>query len=92
LTVYANLAYLDAQYTRYPDAYVTEFGGFNAVGKYLDDAPRWALTVGGAYDVDLQAHGKVTFGVDYRWQSRIFFTPANAGVDGVNDYAEQQAA
>jgi iron complex outermembrane recepter protein len=92
LTVYANLAYLDARYTRYPSAYVTEFGEFNAAGKVLNNAPKWSFTVGGAYDFDLQRYGSASLGVDYRWQSREYFSAANNGVEGVTDYAEQQGA
>ncbi|HTV94908.1 MAG TPA: TonB-dependent receptor [Steroidobacteraceae bacterium] len=92
LTLYANLAWLHARYTSYPGAYVTAFGTFDATGKALNHAPDFTSVFGGTYTVQLANRGSVFFGVDYHWQSRMYFTPANQGVGDVTDYPEQQAS
>jgi iron complex outermembrane receptor protein len=92
LTLFGNLAYLDAQYTKYPNAFVTAFGEFDAARAYLNAAPKWAFSIGGEYTLDLGQSGRLAAGADYRWQSKIYFTPANNGVAGVSGYPEQQGA
>jgi iron complex outermembrane recepter protein len=93
LDLYANLAYLHARYTSFPNAYVGDFGTFDASGKALNYAPDWTATLGATYTFDLLGHGSGSeyLGVDYRLQSREFFTPANAGIGTVDDYPQQQA-
>jgi iron complex outermembrane recepter protein len=92
LTLYANLAWLHARYTSYPDAYVTAFNTFDATGKALDHAPDFTSAFGGLYTVPLGNLGSVFFGADYHWQSRMYFTPANQGIGAVTDYPEEQAS
>jgi iron complex outermembrane receptor protein len=92
LVLYANLAWLHARYTSYPDAYVTEFGTFDATGKALDHAPDFTTAFGGTYTVKVGNFGSIFFGADYHWQSRMYFTPANQGIGAVMDYPEQQAS
>jgi iron complex outermembrane recepter protein len=91
LDLYANLAYLHARYTSFPNAYVTGFGTFDASGKALNFAPDWSATLGATYNFDLlRGYGSEYLGVDYRFQSRVFFTPANDGVGPTTDYPQQQ--
>jgi iron complex outermembrane receptor protein len=90
LDVFANFAYLDAYYSSYPGARVTAFGPFNAAGKRLNSSPEFSMTLGGQYTYELGDTGSVYAGVDYHWQSTIYFTPANAGVGAVTNYAERQ--
>ena len=91
LMLYGNVAYLDAHYASYADAYVTEFGIFNAANKRLNDAPRFAFSVGASYDLDFNEYGDVAVGTDYRWQSTVYYSPANEGVGAISNYPEQQA-
>lgn len=90
LDLSANLAYLDAYYSSYPGATVTAFGPFNASGKRLNSSPEFTMTLGGVYTHEIGENGAVYVGVDYHWQSTIYFTPANGGVGGVTNYAERQ--
>lgn len=90
LQLTANIAYLDARYARYPTAYVTAFGTFDASDKRLNNAPKWSATLSADYSFDLAGHGKLFAGVDTHLQSTIYFTAANAGVGGVTDYGERQ--
>src|ERR1700761_8282852 len=53
IDLYANIAYLDAQYDSYPGAqFKASPTPFDASGKYLNDAPKWSFTVGGTYTYD----------------------------------------
>jgi len=90
LELTANAAYLDARYSRYPNAFVTTFGNFDASGNRLNNAPRWSATVGGSYTFDLAQSGKIAIGADAHLQSRVFFTAANDGVGLIHGYPEQQ--
>ncbi|ABQ69682.1 TonB-dependent receptor [Rhizorhabdus wittichii RW1] len=90
LELSANVAWLDAEYRRYPNAFVSSFGAFDASGKRLNNAPRWSATFGAAYSFDLAGSGKLTLGADAHVQSSIYFTAANDGVGAVSGYAEQQ--
>jgi len=92
LDLSATVAYLHARYTSFPNAYVTGFGTFDASGKALNFAPDWTATLSGTYNFDLlgAGHGSEFVGVDYHLQSRAFFTPANDGVGGVSNYAQEQ--
>jgi iron complex outermembrane receptor protein len=93
LDLYANVAYLHARYTSFPNAYVGDFGTFDASGKALNYAPDWTATLGATYTFDLLGGGRGSeyLGVDYHLQSQEFFTPANDGVGAVSDYPQQQA-
>ncbi|MES2498636.1 MAG: TonB-dependent receptor [Pseudomonadota bacterium] len=86
----ANVAWLDAEYRRYPNAFVSSFGSFDASGKRLNNAPRWSATFGAAYVFDLAESGRLSIGADAHVQSTIYFTAANDGVGAVTGYAEQQ--
>jgi iron complex outermembrane recepter protein len=90
LELFANVAYLDAHYLRYPNAYVQTFGNFDASGKTLNNAPRWSATFGANYLIPLTSSGTINLGVDAHVQSTVYFTAANDGVEGVTGYAEQQ--
>jgi len=90
LELTANVAWLDATYRRYPNAFVSSFGSFDAAGKRLNNAPRWSATFGAAYGFDLAGSGKLTIGADAHVQSTIYFTAANDGIGAVTGYAEQQ--
>ena len=90
LDLFANVSYLDARYRKYPSAFVTQFGNFDAGGKRMNNAPKWSATFGGAYTFDLGQGGSITAGVDAHVQSRVYFTTANDGVQGVTGYPEQQ--
>ena len=90
LELTANVAWLDAKYRDYPDAFVTTFGNFDASGNRLNNAPRWSATFGAAYTVELADAGKIVLGADAHVQSRIYFTAANNGLGAVTDYAEKQ--
>lgn len=90
LELTANIAYLDAKYRSYPDAFVTTFGNFDASGNRMNNAPRWSATFGAAYTVELAEAGKIVVGADAHVQSRIYFTAANNGLGAVTDYAEKQ--
>ncbi len=90
LELTANIAWLDARYTRYPNAYVTTFGTFDASGNRLNNAPTWSATFGANYTIDMAGSGAVNLGVDAHVQSKVYFTAANDGVGGVTNYAEQQ--
>lgn len=90
LDLYASIAYLDARYSDYDEAYVGAFGDFDASGKRLNNSPEWSGTVGGNYDWPLASYGVGFVGADFHYQTRKYFTPANGGVGGVDDYAEQQ--
>jgi iron complex outermembrane receptor protein len=90
LELTANISYLDAKYRRYPNAFVTTFGTFDASGNSLTNAPKWSATIGAAYKIDLNSSGAIDLGVDAHVQSRVFFTAANDGVGTVTNYPEQQ--
>jgi iron complex outermembrane receptor protein len=90
LELTANGAWLDAKYRRYPNAYVTTFGNFDAAGKRLNNAPQWSATFAATYTIDLDAAGKVQLGADAHVQSAVYFTAANDGIGAVNGYLEQQ--
>jgi iron complex outermembrane receptor protein len=90
LTLHANLAYLDARYREYLNAFVPTFGSFDASGMRLNNAPKWSATLGGSYEFDLGGSGRINAGADLHLQSRVFFTAANDGVNGVSGYPEQQ--
>lgn len=90
LDMFANLAWLDATYSRYPQAYSNQFGDFDASGKRLNNAPRWSAALGANYAWSLGERGDAFAGVDYHYQTEVYFTPVNDGVDGAEDYPEQQ--
>ncbi len=90
LQLFANVAYLDATYKSYPNAFVVTFGNFDASGKRLNNAPSWSATIGANYTVELGKSGSVELGVDTHLQSKVYFTAANDGVGGVSGYGEQQ--
>ncbi|WP_336951276.1 TonB-dependent receptor [Sphingobium aromaticivastans] len=90
--LFANVAYLDATYREYVNAFVPTFGNFDASGKRLNNAPKWSATVGGNYTLDLQGAGKVDVGADVHTQSKVYFTAANDGVGAVTNYPEQQGS
>ena len=90
LTFHANLAYLDARYREYLNAFVPAFGSFDASGNRLNNAPRWSSTLGAQYAIDLGNSGTIEIGADVHLQSKIFFTAANDGVGAVTGYPEQQ--
>lgn len=98
----ANLAYLDATYKNFTDASVGQLQ-FDASGKRLNNAPKWAGTIGAAYELGLADGSRIEFGADLRFQSKIYFTALNGGgkvVDNTNsanpvdrviaNYLEQQ--
>jgi len=91
LSLTGTLAYLDATYRRYPGAYTAVFGPFDATGKRLNNAPEWAFTLGTQYSFEA-AGGMAFLGADYKWQDRIYFSPANDGVGGTRGYLEQQGS
>lgn len=90
LQLTANIAWLDAEYRRYPNAFVTTFGAFDASGQRLNNAPRWSATLGANYTVELGTRGRVDIGADVHAQTTVYFTAANDGIGGVGDYREQQ--
>lgn len=90
LQLFANVAYLDAYYREYVNAFVPTFGTFDASGKRLNNAPRWSATFGGNYRFDLAEAGTLDLGLDMHTQSTVYFTAANDGVAGVSSYLEQQ--
>jgi iron complex outermembrane receptor protein len=95
IDLYANIAYLDAQYDDYPEAQA-KFGGvavpFDASGKYLNDAPKWSLTLGGTYTYDMASAGDVYLGIDFHFQTTQFFSPVNDGVNGISGYPAKQGS
>lgn len=90
LQLFANVAYLDAYYREYVNAFVPTFGTFDASGKRLNNAPKWSATFGGNYRLDLDEAGTLDLGADLHVQSEVYFTAANDGVGGVTSYLEQQ--
>lgn len=84
LSLSANLAYLDAKYKDFTGASVGKFE-FDASGKRLNNAPKWAGTVGAAYEHGLADGSRIEFGADLRFQSKIYFTALNGG-GSVTDY------
>src|SRR6185312_9552623 len=95
LDLYANIAYLDAQYDSYPAAQAKINGlpvPFDASGKYLNDAPKWSLTVGGTYTYDMAEAGDAYLGLDFHFQTTQFFSPVNDGVDGQSGYPAKQGS
>lgn len=91
LSLTGALSYLDATYRRYPGAYTAVFGAFDATGKRLNNAPEWSFMLGAQYSFEA-AGGTAFLGADYKWQDRIYFSPANDGVNGVSGYLEQQGS
>jgi len=91
LDLHATVAYLNARYQSFPQAFVNPFGTFDASGNALNQAPDWAYSAGATYTVGIGHLGSVYAGADYTGQSRVFFTPANNGVNGVTGYPQQQA-
>jgi iron complex outermembrane receptor protein len=91
--LYANIAYLDAQYDSYPGA---QFKGsptpYDASGKYLNDAPKWSITFGGTYTYDTETIGSFYGGLDYHFQTTEFFSPVNDGVNGISGYPGKQGS
>lgn len=102
LSLSANLAYLDAKYDDFTGASVGKLE-FDASGKRLNNAPKWAGTIGAAYELGLSDGSRIEFGADLRFQTTIYFTALNDGgpvVDNtvatapvlrtITDYAEKQ--
>lgn len=90
LTLNANVAYLDARYREYLNAFVPTFGSFDASGNRLNNAPAWSSMIGAIYSFDLGRAGAIDVGADVHLQSKIYFTAANDGVGAVTAYPEQQ--
>jgi iron complex outermembrane recepter protein len=82
----ANLAYLDATYKDFTDASVGNLK-FDASGKRLNNAPKWAGTIGAAYEHGLADGSRIEVGADLRFQSKIYFTALNGG-GNVMDYTD----
>jgi iron complex outermembrane receptor protein len=89
LSLSANLAYLDAKYKDFVGASVGQLE-FDASGKRLNNAPKWAGTLGAAYELAMSDGSRIELGADYRFQTTIYFTALNDGVGTVRDYLEQQ--
>jgi len=95
IDLYANIAYLDAQYDSYPKAQAKLNGlpvPFDASGKYLNDAPKWSFTVGGTYTYDTASIGDFYAGLDFHFQTTQFFSPVNDGINGISGYQAKQGA
>lgn len=90
LTLFGNIAYLDATYSDYPSAFSALLGPFDASDQRLNNAPEWAFTLGALYRVQLASSGELFIGADYHWQDEIYFSPINDGIGGVSGYLEQQ--
>jgi iron complex outermembrane recepter protein len=88
--LFANVSYLDATYSDYKGAYTNLFGPFDASGKTLNNSPEWSFAVGGTYTHNLGDLGEAYIGADVRYQSEVFFSAANEGVNGVTNYPQMQ--
>ena len=91
IDLHASIAYLDAQYASYPNAqFKASPIPFDASGKFLNDAPKWDFTIGGTYTYDIDTVGSLYAALDYHFQTTEFFSPANAGVNGITGYPGKQ--
>ncbi|MDB5576572.1 MAG: hypothetical protein JWR80_1748 [Bradyrhizobium sp.] len=70
LTLSGHLAYTDAVYDRYPNAFVDGLI-FDASGKPLTDAPRWTAGVSGQYERPLSATLTGFARIDWNYRSSI---------------------
>ena len=71
-------AYLDATYDRYVTARSTAPNlPLDLSGNTLNFAPKWMFTPALSYNTELSNGWHARFNIDYRWQSRIYFSAFN---------------
>jgi len=94
LDLFANVAYLNAYYSDYPNATFKLAGNsipFDASGNALNNAPRWTLALGGTYTYQTDGAGAFYIGADYHFQTKQYFSPVNDGEYGIVNLARQGA-
>jgi iron complex outermembrane receptor protein len=80
LNLNASLAYLDARYDVFFDQQVS------LEGKRLPNTPKFNVTFGTQYGIDLNSLGRLTLRGDVAYRSRVFFKPNNDPRFGNGDY------
>jgi iron complex outermembrane receptor protein len=80
-----HLAWLDARYDRY---LAVGTGGVtaDAAGHRLSNAPGWSGRAWLGWSVNAGGAGTLSLRADARWQSTVFFTPANDDVQRQRPY------
>lgn len=76
LTLNATVGYLDAQY----DEYIGPGGVDIADQRELVNAPEWSVRLGGVWERDLGAAGRLTVGVDAAYRSKVYPTVSSSEV------------
>jgi iron complex outermembrane recepter protein len=80
-----NVSWLDATYDRYlavGSAGVT----LDAAGNRLNNAPEWSGSGSAVYEFAAGQSGTASVRGDVSWQSRVFFTPSNNGIETQRAY------
>jgi iron complex outermembrane receptor protein len=81
----ANLAYLDAEYSSYTEAPASGGGTADASGNRLNSAPEWSGAVFANFEKSFGAR-RLYARAEYTYQSEIFFTADNNPVDRQGGY------
>jgi iron complex outermembrane recepter protein len=79
------VSWLDATYKRY-SARGVGATTVDASGKRLNNAPEWAGNVSAVYQFATSQAWTASARADVSWQSRVFFTPANDGIETQGAY------
>jgi iron complex outermembrane receptor protein len=92
LRLSANLAWLDATYTHYPNAPVPGGGFIDASGNQLNYSPEYSASVRAEYTHQLSNAGAIYLSGDYAWKDDAFYTPVNDPIVGQDAYAVVNAS
>ncbi len=79
LELTANLAWLDAKYSSFPDAAAPRGAGtVDATGNYLIQAPRYTGNVAAQYSVPMRGGDSTFVRAEYSYIGQQFFEPTNS--------------
>jgi iron complex outermembrane recepter protein len=92
LRVSANLAWLDATYTDYPNAPVPGGGSVDVTGNRLNYSPEYSASVSAEYTHELASAGAIYVRGDYSWKDDAFYTPLNNPMVGQEAYGVVNAS
>jgi len=82
LTLNGTIGYLDARY----DEYIGPGGADISDQRELVNAPKWSTRLGAVYVAELGASGRLTFGADAAWRSKVYPTVSSSEVLAQDGY------
>lgn len=82
LTLNGTIGYLDAQY----DEYIGPGGADISDQRELVNAPKWSTRLGAVYVAELGAAGRLTFGADAAYRSKVYPTVSSSEVLAQDGY------